>query len=356
MFHGARIAIAPLDWGLGHATRDSPIIRRLLEMDARPVILADKAPLALLRDAFPELPHAVLPGVDVRYGKGRSQAWAMAKQFPAMLRSIRQEQALFQRLQQELRLDAVISDNRFGVRAAHVPSIVITHQVFPFTPLAQGALRRLNRSQIERFDACWIMDEPDAPGLAGELSHGGHLPQNARYIGTMSRMDHLYAPSQRKYRVVAVISGPEPQRTLLEERLLTQLHNIPGAHLLVRGQPMQQAPERKRDVTLLPHLGGEELAGELLRAELIVSRSGYTTLMDLAALGRTALVIPTPGQEEQEYLGALHRATGRFLVQAQDAIDLNAALQWARGTAHPHPVKGTHLLDGALNDLAGLLV
>lgn len=347
--------MAPLDWGLGHATRDIPIIRRLRELDARPVLLADRSPLALLRDAFPDLPYAVLPGVEVRYAKGRSQAWAMARQFPAMLRSVRQEHALFRNIQRELQLDAVISDNRFGVRAEHLPSVVITHQVFPFTPLAQGALRRLNRHQLARFDRCWIMDEPEAPGLAGALAHGDHPPPNARYIGTLSRMRRSDVPPKDHYRVVAVISGPEPQRTLLEERLVPALMGVPGQHLLVRGLPMHKGREQQGNVTLLPHLPGDALASALQHAELVVSRSGYTTLMDLVALGRSALIVPTPGQEEQEYLGDLHRGTGRFLVQAQSDIDLDAALRWAGSARSTTTDTRQVLLDAALADLARLM-
>lgn len=354
MFDGARIAVAPLDWGLGHSTRDIPIIRRLLELDARPVIAADGGPLALLRDAFPELEAVRLPGVEVRYGKGRSQAWAMARQFPAMIRSVRQERALFDALQRDLRLDAVISDNRFGVRADHLPSVIITHQLFPFTPLAQGALRRLNLRLIQRFDRCWVPDHREAPGLAGELAHHAPPPAVTHFLGPLSRMvpERAIAP-ERPYRIVAVISGPEPQRTLLEELLMRQLPGIEGTHLLVRGLPRSPEHEVIGPVHRVGHLAGDALTGALLQAELIVSRTGYTTLMDLEHIGRSALVVPTPGQAEQEYLGRLHGATGRFLVQQQDALDVRAAL--AR-VPRPHvTVHHRPALDHALTDLASTI-
>lgn len=357
-FNGARILVAPLDWGLGHSTRCIPIIRRLLELDARPVIGADKGPLALLRDAFPTLPHVRIPGADIHYAKGTSQAWVMARQFPAMLRSVRQEHHLFLNLRRSLALDAVISDQRFGIRAEGLPSVLVTHQLFPFTPLAQGLLRRYNLSRIAPFGRCWIPDDEEAPGLAGELSHGPHLPRNALYIGPVSRMDpaRAIAPPEN-YRIVCVISGPEPQRTLLEEELMRRLPAIPGKHLLVRGKPEPVVDGTIGNVRRLGHLGGDALTGALLRAELIVSRTGYTTLMDLARIGRSALVIPTPGQEEQEYLGHLHARTGRFLVQAQAELDIAKALE--SGTAGARiPVlrddDGRHL-DEAVRELAGMV-
>jgi UDP:flavonoid glycosyltransferase YjiC (YdhE family) len=334
-------------------------MQALLQRGAVPVIGADGGPLALLRKEFPQLEHVRIPGVNVRYSKGRSQLWSMARQFPAMVRSVRAEEALFNRLHQELRLDAVISDQRFGLRSARIPSVLITHQVFPFTPIAQGALRKVNLRQMARFDRCWIMDEPEAPGLAGELSHGAELPKNARYIGSVSRMGRstrtTMALPQKKYRIVAVISGPEPQRTLLDTVLTEQLRTIPGEHLLVRGLPTERMERRYDALTCVPHLGGDELASVMANAELVVSRSGYTTLMDLAALGRRALIIPTPGQAEQEYLGALHTTTGRFLVQRQERIDLRAALEADLSRSVPAAAPGHPLLERALEELGSLL-
>ncbi len=354
MFAGARILIAPLDWGLGHSTRDIPIIRRLLELDARPVIGADKGPLALLRDEFPALPWVRIRGVEVRYAKGGSQRLAMATQFPAMLRSLRHEHALLLDIFREQKIDAVISDQRFGLRTAHVPSVLITHQVFPFTPFAQSALRRLNRYQIQRFDKCWIMDEPEAPGLAGTLSHGAQMPANARYIGALSRMRAGMSVS-RRYRIAAVISGPEPQRTLLDDALTRQLRAIDGEHLLVRGLPTEPATDRIGNIERRSHMNARDLNDALLNAEHIITRSGYTTLMDLAVLGRSALLIPTPGQSEQEYLAELHQRTGRFTFQRQSELNVRAYVEHTRSTDPGSASFDSALLEPALQELATMI-
>lgn len=354
MLQGKRILVAPLDWGLGHSTRCIPIIHRLLHHGATPLIGADAGPLALLRSEFPELEHVRLPGAHVRYSKSNSQLWSMARQFPQMVRSVRAEGSLLDRIRREHKLDAVISDQRFGVRSAELPSVLITHQVFPFTPIAQGALRKLNVRHMARFDRCWIIDEPEAPGLAGELSHGV-LPPNARYIGTVSRMSSSTALAAKGYRIVAVISGPEPQRSLLDAILTEQLQQIEGEHLLVRGLPNGSMIEQYGKLTCRPHVSGAELAALMAQAELIVSRSGYTTLMDLAALGRSALIIPTPGQAEQEYLGELHARSGRFLVQRQDRIDLLAALNVPSNQPVPLPKQNEPLLERALDEFGAML-
>ena len=355
MLTGRRILVAPLDWGLGHSTRCVPIIQALLKRGAMPVIGADKGPLALLRTEFPELEHVRIPGADIRYAKGRSQLWSMVRQFPDMVRSVRAEGMLFDRIRHDLHLDAVISDQRFGLRSPDLPSILITHQVFPFTPIAQAALRKLNLRHISRFDRCWIMDEAEAPGLAGDLSHGASLPSNARYIGTVSRLEASPGGGGTPLRIVAVISGPEPHRTLLEGILSDQLRDQPGKHLLVRGMPGVGGQDQMGNLTRVPHLDAGELAKALSAAELIVSRSGYTTLMDLVALGRSALVIPTPGQAEQVYLGELHSRTGRFIVQAQDQVDLQAVLGSDAVRLRQVPQPGNALLERALDDLGTLL-
>lgn len=355
MFKGARILVAPLDWGLGHGTRCVPIIKRLEALGAVPVIGADNAPLALLQQEFPHLEHVRIPGAVILISKGENQTWNLAQQFPGMLRSIRSEGALLDGIRHDLRLDAVISDQRFGLRNDDLPSVLITHQLFPFTPFAQGILRKLNLHHVGRFDRCWVMDEAQAPGLAGDLSHGTKLPGNARYIGTHSRFQDEGQRTAGKYRVVAVISGPEPQRSMLEEHLSEQLQNISGEHLLVQGLPQQRDAQQHGRVHKVPHLSGKELAAGMRAAEFIVSRSGYTTLMDLVALGRTALLIPTPGQSEQEYLARLHAGTGRFITQAQERIDLGKALDQLGNTPPPAHKQNTALLDAALADLAGLI-
>lgn len=354
MFHGARILVAPLDWGLGHAARCVPIVQQLLELGAVPVIGADKGPSALLHEEFPELDFVQIPGMEVRYSRNGSQAWAMARQLPAMLRQVRQEHAWLQANLDRLQLDAVISDQRFGLYAPALPSVLVTHQVFPFTPLGQGTARRINRKHIQRFDRCWIADHAEAPGLAGELSHGMDLPQNAHYIGPLSRFAGTPPHSnQQPIRVAAVISGPEPQRSLLEAQVLQQLQAIEGPHLLVTGKPGTEV-RHAGQVRIEGHLPTEALRNALARAELIVGRTGYSTLMDLAAIGRGALLIPTPGQPEQEYLGRLHGHGGRHVVQAQRQLDLATAL---KDPPERHaPCKTSGALSVAMNDLAGLIM
>ena len=353
MFNGARILVAPLDWGLGHAARCVPVIRELLARGAVPVIGADWGPLAMLRGEFPELEYARLPGMEVRYSEGRSQAWAMARQLPAMLRQVRTEHHFIHARRRELQLDAVISDQRFGIRAVDLPSVLITHQLFPFSPFAQGVARRMNKKHILRFDRCWVPDREAAPGLSGELCHGKDIPGNARYIGPLSRFDRTPESDPTiNHRVVAVISGPEPQRTMLEKQVLAQLLSVEGPHLLLTGKP-GMASKHHGSVHVTGHLSTFELQDAMKHAELILARTGYSTLMDLDALGLGALLIPTPGQPEQEYLGRLHMEMGVHQIQEQHSLNIAEALGHNPSSITPTaPDEG---LSSAMTELAHLI-
>jgi hypothetical protein len=341
--------VAPLDWGLGHATRCIPIIRCLLGHGANPVIAADKGPLALLHCEFPDLEQVHLPGRTVRYSEGNNQLRPLVAQFPALLASIAAEGRRTRSIIRDLDVAATISDQRFGVRGK-VPSVLITHQLHPRLPALQGTLRTLNHALTDRFDRCWLMDEQAVPGLAGELSHPARA--NCRYIGIHSRLNANGQGSER-FRIVAVVSGPEPQRTLFEQALLHQLQHIPGDHLLVQGMPEKPGEYRQGNVLCRAHMGTVELASALCAAEMVVMRSGYTSLMDLHRLGRRAVLVPTPGQPEQEYLADLH--AGTHLVQQQASMDLASALAgMARGT-EVHTSSSDTLLDEAVKDLLQLI-
>ena len=353
MFRGSRILVAPLDWGLGHATRCIPIIRRALELDAVPIIAADNAPLELLRAEFPQLQWVKLEGRPVKYSKGRAQVATLAFQLPALLRSIATERERTKAICTELQIDAIISDQRFGVRHAAIPGVLLTHQLYPQVDPGRSIARWLNHRYIDRFDRCWIVDHPGLPGLAGELSHGIN-PDNSRYIGPLSRFSEMPRPSGIGHRIVSIISGPEPQRSLLEKTLIEQMSRIEGDHLLLKGVP--GAPSGHiANIRIVPHLSTEAIAHELVNADLVVGRCGYSTLMDLDALGLNALLIPTPGQPEQEYLARLHSAFGTHIIQDQFAIDLKDALSRIGGKRSRKAIPNKDLLEEAFLELSTLM-
>ena len=307
-----KILIAPLNWGLGHASRCLPLITRYLKQGDEVVIAADGNALKLLRLHFPKLRYINLPALDLHYSKGNSQVGAMFKSLPKIIKwSIADHNTLQQILAIE-HFDLVISDNRFGFYSKDTRCVYITHQLMikmpkslkPLEPLAH----RLHLRVINHYDECWIPDFEGDKNLSGDLSHKYTLPKNAKFIGPLSRFMNIKPTIQQPKGPtfdLAVLSGIEPQRTLFEEQILNEYEQNGKRLLLVQGKITAPWCEIKHgNITIVPYLSDDKWAEKMLLAEHIIARSGYSTIMDMYALNvlDKAIFHATPGQTEQEYL------------------------------------------------------
>jgi hypothetical protein len=309
-----KILICPLNWGLGHATRCVPVIRQLLKENYEPVIVSDGYPLAFLRLEFPTLRFIEYPSYSIYYAAGKSQVGVMIYNFPTILKGIIDEHLWLKRLLQTEHFDQIISDNRFGMWNNKVHSIYITHQLMVKMPtylkFLEPFVHLIHKGFINRYSECRIPDTKENGGLSGDLAHKYPLPGNATFIGTLSRfrgMENILPNTS--YDIVAIISGVEPQRTIFEESLMYRFRNSTQKTLIVAGQPgSKKAETHIGNITIVSHLKDDELASFLLGSKKIISRSGYSTIMDLDALNclDKAEFIPTPGQTEQEYLYSIH--------------------------------------------------
>ncbi len=311
--------LAPLNWGLGHASRCVPIVRQLLAAGHRVTLAGDGDSLTLLRKHFPDLPVLHLPHLDLRYSAEKSQVGMMLRSLPHILRWMWQDHRELQRILSYQHFDVVISDNRFGLWGRRTQNaerrtqyIYITHQLMIKMPhglhWAEPIAHWLHGRIIRKYDECWIPDYADPThNLSGDLSHKYPLPKHARFISPLSRFEKVETSSPQwgglRGAVVAVLSGLEPHRSLLEKELLKRYKDTDM--LLIRGKVNEPFCKIQRGkVTIVPYLNDDDLAHALLGAEKIIARSGYSTIMDLEALGvlDKAELIPTPGQTEQEYL------------------------------------------------------
>ncbi len=307
---GERVLVAPLDWGLGHATRCVPIINALREAGKQVLLAGSGNSLAFLQKEFPALEVVPLPSMSVRYSSGRSQIGAMLRQLPYILWQIAKEHSALKRIVEQYDIHAVISDNRFGLWHRGVETIYITHQIMIkmprrlrfFEPLAY----RLHGWIIRHYDVCWIPDCVGENNLSGDLSHKYPLSSNAVFVGWLSRFVRRDYSKPSPYKHLALISGPEPQRTLFEQDLLQHLQATGEPSLLVQGRADVATNEQCGCVRVVSHLSTDELQFLLQQTPVIYCRSGYSTLMDLTVLGRKAILTPTPGQTEQEYLAIIN--------------------------------------------------
>ncbi len=297
--------MAPLDWGLGHATRCIPVIRALLAGGYEVVIAGEGAQASLLQTEFPSLLCLPLQGYKVRYSKSAALLPLMlAKQIPGLMKVIRQENKWLHNIIGEHSINLVIADNRYGLYTDQVPCIFITHQLLIKAPFrwVEKILQRINYQFINRFSACWVPDAEGEINAAGILSHPHRMPAApVHYIGLLSRFQQ--EPADIIYDLCIILSGPEPQRTILEKKVLAGLDKVPGKILLVRGKPGSvEKLEMPENIEVKNHLPQAQLQKALLQSNYIVSRTGYTTVMELLSLHKRSILIPTPGQTEQEYL------------------------------------------------------
>lgn len=302
------VLVAPLDWGLGHATRCIPIIRELVNQGAQVMIAAGNAQKTLLAEEFPDLEFINIPGYGMSYRSGILLKWGLLWKVPAILRQIKRENKWLEEILAHRRLDAVISDNRYGLYNKKTFSVFITHQLgvrSGWGLIFDRILLKWNYSFIRNFSACWVPDLQGKLSMAGKLSHPALLPPvPVTYLGLLSRMQ----PSGKKIEknsLLILLSGPEPARTRFENILFRELKYYTGKTVLVRGLPGSRLtiPFIRESLSIFNHLPSHELNELMNCSEFILTRSGYSTIMDLVQIKRNAIVVATPGQTEQEYLG-----------------------------------------------------
>jgi predicted glycosyltransferase len=358
----SRILVCPLDWGIGHATRCVPLIRLLLQRNLEVVIAADGRPLAFLREYFPRLEFISYPGFRVSYPTGNGMVFKIIKQSPAILSGIYREHRELKKIIRDHKFDAVISDNRFGAWSSKVHSVYMTHQLAIRAPRrlkwAEPLLFRAHRWLIGHYDECWIPDLPGENNLSGDLSHNRSLPENYHFAGMLSRFEgsgkdaapDLAAPGPE---LLIMLSGPEPQRTIMEKIMLDELARAEKKDtVILRGLPGPlQSSSPLPGVILYNHLPDKDIRNLICKAGIIICRPGYSTLMDLVTLGRNAILVPTSGQTEQEYLADYLSEDGSFISILQEGFRLDKALEAGRKLTGTVDLRNDPLLLEGLIDL-----
>ena len=328
MPHKQRILIAPLDWGLGHASRCIPIIRLLLKKEMEVIIATDGRPLELLKTEFPDLEFISFKGYSINYPEKGSMIWKMITSLPKIFAGIYNEHKALKRIIKERKVDIVISDNRFGLWNKEIKTVFITHQLMIKSPFGERLLHTINLFFINKYTECWIPDEEGTTNLSGDLSHKYSLPKNACFVGTLSRLENGNEEnSKANYEIMAIISGPEPQRTIFETLIAEQLLKTNLKAIIVCGKTEEKIKmETKGNLEIVNYLKAEEMQEAILQSKIIIARSGYSTIMDLATLGKKAVFVPTPGQTEQEYLAELLMQKKISYFQKQSELNLEEAI------------------------------
>jgi len=300
-----KIIVSPLDWGLGHATRCVPIIRSFLERGAEVEIASALCHKKIFAQEFPNLAWHEAPAYNIKYPKHGWQMpfWLLGKA-QQIKKIAKEENRWLADLCEKQKYTQIISDNRFGFFNKKIKSIYITHQLriaFP-APFAvfEKIGERWHKNIMKNFNEIWVPDYEEFPGLAGKLSHPSYTDKRIKYIGPLSRLGPPFTDTdvKKEYDILALISGPEPMRTIFEEQVRKILSETEGNHYVVRGKIDEE------------NIFAADLRRIILASHKVLCRSGYSTVMDLHLLKASAVFIPTPGQTEQIYLAKIWKAKG----------------------------------------------
>ncbi|MBC7524384.1 MAG: glycosyltransferase [Flavobacterium sp.] len=320
------ILVTPLNWGLGHATRCIPIINALIDHGFSPIIASDGNALVLLKKEFPNLTVLELPSYHIEYAKKASNfKWKLFKNSPKTINAIYEEKKIVKKWITQYNLAGIISDNRLGVYSKKIPSVFITHQLTVLSGKTTWISSKIHQYFIKKFKECWVPDTKDIPNLTGKLGHLLSTNLNIKYIGVLSRLKKQ--PIPQVYNLMVLLSGPEPQRTLLEEKLILELKNYHDKVVLIKGiVEQEQKTEQKGNITFYNYMQTKQLEKTFNESELVLCRSGYTTVMDISKLEKKAFFIPTPGQFEQEYLAKKLKKQGLVPMAKQDKFTIDDLL------------------------------
>lgn len=323
-----KVLIAVLDWGLGHATRCIPIIREIQKKNCDVIIASNGRSLYLLENEFPGITFIKLPAYNPLYPSRGSMVFKMAVQIPKFLWAVFKEGRKIRKAVKDHGIDLVISDNRYGCRSSKVKSIFITHQLNLLIPesmkLFGKMANNIHRSFIRKFDSCWIPAPVNSIIPRLTKNENGLHTRNIGYLSALEKRD--FSP---KYRLCVVCSGPEPQRGLFEKMMEEAVIQSGYTSIIIRGKTEVLNPVFRKDekCTIVNHYTSKEMNEVYVDSELIISRSGYSTVMDLMKLGKKAIFIPTPGQTEQEYLAEELMQRGIALFMKQKDFNLEQALK-----------------------------
>jgi len=293
-----RILISPLNWGLGHVARCIPLINTFLE-NGNTVFAAVSAEQGdILRAYFPSIELVNHEGYPfVFHGKGNFSL-DLARQFKRLNKRLLDEQEQTEHLVKELAIDVVISDHRYGFRSKQVSSIFLTHQLNLPLRWYEGWVQKMHEKLLRNFDEIWIPDTKDS-SLAGDLSRNTK-GFNCSYIGALSRFQLNPISVDKTIDTVIIASGPQ---VYAEQFIREQTKNSQDSeNTLVIAAPDVLKNFGELTIPMLSSSDWKSCDVQIGKAKKVISRCGYSTLMDLSILKIPFSLTPTPGQREQEYL------------------------------------------------------
>jgi len=331
------IIYAVCSWGLGHSTRSLPVIRKLMNENNSLTIISNGRSLDLLKKELRDnasyvdiVDYPMLLSENARQFMAKSMIY-----WPLFIKRIESGLIKLNRLIEKKKYDLIVSDGRYDMYSKKIPSFFISHQIRIMNPLRIRMLETgselFNKFFFKRFSGVIVPDYKEN-SFSGDLSHNlRKIDENMlHYAGALSDFSKKTCKKDVDYLIS--ISGPEPQRSMLEENISSQIQDLTGNIVMTLGKAEKTSEIKKEKITTYSFLTKEKREDLLNRTKLVIARSGYSTIMDLGVIGTKALLIPTPGQIEQEYLSEYHNTLGTFYSVKQDEIDIKRDVDIAKKT------------------------
>ena len=318
MVKKTKLLIAPLNWGLGHASRMIPVINELCKHNVEVIIGADGNSLNLLQKEFPQLESFVFPDVNISY----NNSWFNIS-LKTFVNAIN-EHRLLKKIISEKHIDVVISDNRYGLFNSDIMSVLVTHQTTPILPKQWKAFSKITHRLLNyiysKYDRVWIPDLELDDNLSGKLSHSKKI-ENSVFINPLS---HLFIKdnANTKYDIAVILSGPEPYRTEFENIIIDQANKTELSVCIVRGSQLPVLTAANTNIDFINIADSKQVGDIISQSNLLVCRSGYSSVMDIWANNIKAVVVPTPNQPEQVYLAELLSTKGWINTTTQNNFNL----------------------------------
>jgi len=357
------VLVSPLDWGLGHSARLVPVILACLERNWTVVIAANGKSLDFLRNRFPDLPWVVLPFKRISYSRRDNFFSKLIPQLPGFIKAVKNNQHQLRGLIDKYDIDAIIGDHRYGLGNQKVPSVFISNQLWLLTPkqwsFTEKWIYKIHKRVLRKYTYLWLADFPGDKNFTGKQTHTPDQPASSRFIGPISRFigkTDILQPESKEPDILIILSGPEPQRSILETKIARLLLNRKEKVMIIRGIPPPVGDPvgglyREENISWLDHGDDPTLAGFIKSAGKIICRPGLSMLSDLVALGRTALLVPTPGQTEQNYMAGRLKKKSYFAVVEQVELDWDSIDAFDPGKYRLFPETNLDALNKALDEL-----
>jgi uncharacterized protein (TIGR00661 family) len=324
-------------WGLGHATRSLPLIRKLISEDHNLTIITSGRTLKLLqREIKDDAQYMDVPDYPILISEDAKRVMVKSLVYwPSFIRRMQVGLAILTKLLQRKNYDMILSDGRYDMYNKKIPSFFISHQMRIMNPLRikflETASELFNHFFFKRFYGVLVPDYRQ-DDLSGDLSHNLKLLDENRlhYVGILS--DFKRRKTKKDIDYLVSLSGPELQRKILEKKLLSQLEGLKGKIVVTLGKAEATHQKSDDNIRVYSYLSKEKREEILNRTKLVISRSGYSTIMDLAVINTKALMIPTPGQIEQQYLAEYNTVKEKIYSVNQSSIDLKRDIELAKKT------------------------